>query len=121
MVPVDHRVAFVQPLPPTRFFEVDIELDDGWLEVIDGVVGPDADIVEYGHDGILFFVVVIGVDVAAIVEDAAHMVPVFFVVGAKVGLVGMQDRIDGSRGHGGLLDGVLCIVKLSCGLVYSDG
>lgn len=102
VVPVDHGVAFVQPLPPACFFEVYIELDDGWLEVIDGMVGPDADIVKYGYDGIFFLVVVIAVDEEAVVVNPAHVVPVFFVVSAEVGPVGMEDGIDGSGVHGRL-------------------
>lgn len=122
VVPADHGVAFIQPLAPTRFFQVNIKLNDGWPEVVDGVVGPDADVMEYCYDGILFFVVVIGVDVAAIVEYTAHMVPVFFVMDAKVGLVGVQDGIDGIGGrHSGLLDVGYCAVKLPCGTAFSDG
>jgi hypothetical protein len=117
VVPVDHRVAFIEPLSPACFFEVYIKLDNGWLQVIDGMVGPDADIVEYGYDGILFLVVVIIVDEEAVVVHPAHMVPVFLVVGTQVRLVGMEDRIDGGGIHGGL-----CVrLKLSPASGWNDG
>lgn len=91
MVPVDHAADLFGPLGLTGAGEVLLCLCDGGSEVIDGVIGPDTDIMEDGSDGVFLMVVVIAVDDQAIEIDALYMVAVLLMVLANDGTEGLEE------------------------------
>lgn len=105
MVPLDHATAFLYLFLPACGGKVLIELYDRGVQIINRMIRPDTDVMEYRHDGILFLVLIVRVYQPAVQEYPVHVVPVLLIVLTHNGLKRQQQGFDHSIGilHGGML------------------